>query len=107
MHCGELCNGFCQIGHKGGGYGGRANRMEYQTHHLCECARATARTPDAPVSLLDNSVVQCAEFPITETDSDGNTLQLRTLRDGAVHRVLKNFPSQAELFAVLSGQAHL
>ncbi len=50
--------------------------------------------------LLDNSVVQCAVFPITETDPDGNTYQPRTLRDGSVHRVLKNFPSQAQLFSM-------
>lgn len=37
------------------------------------------------------------DFPITETDADGNTYQQRTLRDGSVHRVLKNFPGEREL----------
>ena len=106
LHRRQFCNGFCQIGYKGGGHGGRANRLEYQTHHMCECTSATARTPGALVIRLDISVVQCAKFPITETESACNTLLLRTLRDGSVHRVLNNLPSQAELFAMLAGQAH-
>jgi len=60
--------------------------------------------PGAQVMLLDNSVVQCAVFPITETDPDGNTYQPRTLRDGSVHWVLKNFPSQAEAFSMVAGR---
>ncbi len=40
--------------------------------------------------------------PIAETDADGNTYQARTLEDGAKHRVLKNFPSQAEPQASLA-----
>jgi len=51
----------------------------------------------ARVVLLDNSEVQCKHLPIAERDLEGNTYQLRELRDGTRHRILKNFPSQTEL----------
>ncbi len=53
--------------------------------------------PGARIVLIDNSPVQCQELPIAESDASGNTYQHRPLRDGSVHRVLKNFPSEAEL----------
>ena len=57
-------------------------------------------TPGARVVLIDNSDVQCKDLPIAETDAHGNTFQHRALRDGSVHRVLKNFPSEDELLAL-------
>lgn len=59
--------------------------------------------PGARVVFIDNSMVQCAEFPIVETDGHGNTYQQRLLRDATTHRVLKNFPSQTELEALAEG----
>jgi demethylmenaquinone methyltransferase/2-methoxy-6-polyprenyl-1,4-benzoquinol methylase len=53
--------------------------------------------PGARVVLLDNSKIQCKDYPVVETDSDGNTYQNRPLRDGSSHRVLKNFPSEGDL----------
>lgn len=53
--------------------------------------------PKSLVVLIDNSPVQCREFPIVETDESGNTYQERPLRDGSRHRVLKNFPTEGEL----------
>ena len=53
--------------------------------------------PGSLVVLIDNNEVQLQDFPIAETDSNGNTFQLRTLRDGTAHRVLKNFPTEEEL----------
>ena len=53
--------------------------------------------PASRVVLIDNSEVQCQELPIVERDADGNGYQHRPLRDGSVHRVLKNFPSEREL----------
>lgn len=53
--------------------------------------------PGARVVLLDNSTVQCLDYPIVETDAHGNTFQSRPLRDGSEHRVLKNFPTESEL----------
>jgi protein-L-isoaspartate O-methyltransferase len=49
------------------------------------------------VILIDNSEVQCLDYPIVERDDCGNTYQSRGLNDGSTHRVLKNFPSEAEL----------
>jgi demethylmenaquinone methyltransferase/2-methoxy-6-polyprenyl-1,4-benzoquinol methylase len=51
----------------------------------------------AKVIFIDNSEVQCREWPIVETDAHGNTFQRRELRDRSVHRVLKNFPKEDEL----------
>ena len=59
----------------------------------------------ARVLWIDNHERQCEDFPIAETDARGNTYQHRPLRDGSVHRVLKNFPTQAELQALVAGVA--
>ena len=58
--------------------------------------------PGARILFIDNNEVQLRDFPIAETDGDGNTYQHRKLRDGSMHRVLKNFPSESELRALLS-----
>lgn len=58
--------------------------------------------PGARVIFIDNSEVQCREWPIVETDAHGNTYQRRRLRDGTDHRVLKNFPVEDELRRLLS-----
>jgi ubiquinone/menaquinone biosynthesis C-methylase UbiE len=60
-------------------------------------------TPGAKVVLIDNRYVDGSSSPIAETDAEGNTYQVRQLTDGSVHRVLKNFPSEAELQASLAG----
>lgn len=59
-------------------------------------------TAGARVVFLDNSDVQCRELPIAERDAVGNTYQWRELRDGTRHRVLKNFPTEAELRALVA-----
>jgi len=61
--------------------------------------------PGAKVIFIDNAPVQCQEWPIVEIDAHGNTYQHRRLRDGTVHRVLKNFPGEAELARLLSPRA--
>lgn len=61
--------------------------------------------PGARVLLLDNTALQCRELPIAETDALGNTYQHRPLPEGSVHRVLKNFPDEAELRALLAPMA--
>jgi len=55
--------------------------------------------PGARVLLIDNNEAQRRDFPDEELDAAGDTYQLRVLRDGSTHRVLKNFPSQDELRA--------
>ena len=56
-----------------------------------------ALAPGATVVLLDNRYVEGNSSPISESDDDGNTFQVRPLQDGTTHRVLKNFPAEAEL----------
>ncbi|MBL8341768.1 MAG: class I SAM-dependent methyltransferase [Rubrivivax sp.] len=57
--------------------------------------------PGARVVFLDNSFVQTSSTPITRSDEAGNTYQLRTLDDGSVHEVLKNFPAPEQAIACL------
>ena len=61
--------------------------------------------PGARIVLLDNSAAQCERLPITFTDSDGNTYQDRQTDDGRVHRLLKNFPDEGELRALVGERA--
>lgn len=61
--------------------------------------------PGARVVLLDNSAAQCARLPIIHTDPEGNTYQDRVTDDGDVHRVLKNFPDEATLRALVADRA--
>ncbi len=64
-----------------------------------------ALAPGAVVVLLDNRLVPGSSLPIAERDAEGNTYQLRQLADGSTHRVLKNFPSEADLRRSLAGMA--
>ncbi len=59
--------------------------------------------PGAIVLLLDNLYVEGSNHPISECDEDGNTYQMRNLDDGSSHRVLKNFPSETKLRALIYG----
>ena len=61
--------------------------------------------PGAPVVILDNSFVQTSSTPLTRRDAEGNTYQNRTLDDGSVHEVLKNFPKPHDAFAMLGPRA--
>jgi len=62
-----------------------------------------ALRPGARVVLLDNRYVEGSSTPVTERDADGNGYQARTLADGSAHRVLKNFPTEDELVALVAG----
>jgi demethylmenaquinone methyltransferase/2-methoxy-6-polyprenyl-1,4-benzoquinol methylase len=55
--------------------------------------------PGARVVMLDNSFVQTSSTPITHSDAQGNTYQMRTLDDGSTHEVLKNFPTPGQAAA--------
>jgi demethylmenaquinone methyltransferase/2-methoxy-6-polyprenyl-1,4-benzoquinol methylase len=61
--------------------------------------------PGARVVMLDNSFVQTSNLPITRRDAEGNTYQDRSLDDGSVHEVLKNFPTREEAFAAIGARA--
>jgi demethylmenaquinone methyltransferase/2-methoxy-6-polyprenyl-1,4-benzoquinol methylase len=55
--------------------------------------------------LFDNRYIDGSSTPVAERDAEGNTYQLRSLADGSQNRVLKNFPTEADLRAVLSPHA--
>ena len=61
--------------------------------------------PGARVVFLDNSFVQTSSTPISRRDEQGNTYQVRTLDDGSVHEVLKNFPTEDDAAALLGPRA--
>ena len=46
--------------------------------------------------MLDNRYVEGSSTPISQTDEEGNTYQIRKLSDGSTHEVLKNFPVRNE-----------
>jgi SAM-dependent methyltransferase len=50
----------------------------------------------ATVIILDNCYVEGSSTLINREDSEGNTYQIRKLKDGSLHEVLKNFPSKEE-----------
>lgn len=62
-----------------------------------------ALKPGAKVVLIDNLFIEGSSSPISETDAEGSTYQARPLSDGTMHKVLKNFPSEAELRTLLDG----
>ena len=57
--------------------------------------------PGARVVVLDNRLVAGSSTPLTRRDAHGNTYQQRRLDDGSTHEVLKNFPDEADLRALL------
>jgi ubiquinone/menaquinone biosynthesis C-methylase UbiE len=63
---------------------------------------ASALNPGATVLLLDNLYVAGSNHPISDEDSEGNTYQSRKLGDGSTHRVLKNFPLESDLNALVA-----
>jgi SAM-dependent methyltransferase len=59
----------------------------------------------ARVVFLDNAYVPASSTPLSRRDAEGNTYQQRTLDDGSVHEVLKNFPTRDEALAQLGSRA--
>lgn len=59
----------------------------------------------ARVLILDNVYVEGSSTPIALVDNDGNAWQERPLSDGTMHRVLKNFPTRADLMKHLAHRA--
>jgi len=74
----------------------RERQVEFLT------ALNAALQPGARVVFLDNLFVEGSSSPICEEDARGNTYQSRSLSDGSTHRVLKNFPSEADLHALVA-----
>jgi len=59
--------------------------------------------PGAKVVLLDNLYVEGSSSPATGQDAGGDSWQTRQLADGSSHRVIKNFPDEAELRQSIAG----
>jgi len=64
-----------------------------------------ALAPGATMVFIDNAYVEGSSTPVSRRDADGNTYQRRTLDDGSVHEVLKNFPTEEELRRTVDGLA--
>lgn len=62
---------------------------------------AARAEPGARLVLADNRYVPGSNHPVTRTGPDGDTFQLRRLRDGREYEVLKNFPGRQQLAADL------
>ena len=62
--------------------------------------------PGSVVVMLDNRFVREQSTSLSRRDAAGNTYQNRTLDDGSVHEVLKNFPTPEEAIARLGPRAH-
>jgi demethylmenaquinone methyltransferase/2-methoxy-6-polyprenyl-1,4-benzoquinol methylase len=59
--------------------------------------------PGAKVVFLDNRYVEGSSSPVISRDAEGDTFQTRRLSDGSTHKVLKNFPSEADLRELVVG----
>ena len=64
-----------------------------------------ALSPGARVVFIDNRYVEGSSTPISRTDGEGNTYQIRRPDDGSTHEVLKNFPTESELRTSIDGVA--
>lgn len=56
----------------------------------------------AVVVMLDNRYVEGSSTPISRTDEEGNTYQVRELSDGSRHEVLKSFPGEDEFMKAIA-----
>jgi len=66
--------------------------------------------PGAVVGILDNTWTHGSSTPISRTDAEGNTYQLRKLASGEQMEVLKNYPTREELIEAMrpvAREAHL
>jgi len=59
--------------------------------------------PGARVVFMDNRYVEGSSTPLSRTDAEGNTYQLRKLSNGDSHEVLKNFPTEPDLRRQIEG----
>jgi SAM-dependent methyltransferase len=59
----------------------------------------------AAVMMIDNRYVKGSSTPISRRDERGNIYQVRRLRDGSKHEVLKNFPGAEGLRTALATHA--
>lgn len=61
--------------------------------------------PGGTLVFIDNNYVSGSNLPVTSEDDSGNTYQTRTLDNGMVHTVLKNFPTEEYIRRLLTDKA--
>ena len=61
--------------------------------------------PGSLLVFMDNQFVPGSNTPISRTDDDGNTYQTRKLENGNEYEILKNFPDEKEIRAILGNSA--
>lgn len=61
--------------------------------------------PGSRMVFLDNCYVEGSSTPIAFHDPDGNSYQHRTLEDGSIHTVVKNFPTETFVRDLLQSRA--
>lgn len=59
--------------------------------------------PGGKVVFIDNNYVEGSSQPISRTDENDNTFQNRILKDGSVHLIRKNFPTESFIREKLKG----
>ncbi|HEY4416323.1 MAG TPA: class I SAM-dependent methyltransferase [Verrucomicrobiae bacterium] len=59
----------------------------------------------ALIVFMDNKFIPGSNTPISRTDDAGNTYQLRKLENGSEDEVLKNFPGEKEVRAIIGAAA--
>lgn len=59
--------------------------------------------PEAKVVLIDNNYVDGSSTPISKTDDEGNTYQLRSVDGGRFFEIVKNFLNEEDLMGVTEG----
>jgi ubiquinone/menaquinone biosynthesis C-methylase UbiE len=62
-------------------------------------------SPDTLMVFMDNKYVSGSNTPISRTDDEGNTYQLRKLENGNEYEVLKNFPDEKEARKIIGDSA--
>ena len=58
-------------------------------------------SPKGELIFIDNKYVVGSNTPISRTDEDGNTYQIRQLQNGEKYEILKNFPSKEKISSLI------
>lgn len=61
--------------------------------------------PGSVVVFIDNLYVEGNSTPISRVDEEGNSFQQRSLENGTIYEVIKNFPKESELKCILKPRA--
>jgi demethylmenaquinone methyltransferase/2-methoxy-6-polyprenyl-1,4-benzoquinol methylase len=62
-------------------------------------------SPGSIIVFMDNRFVPGSNTPISRTDAEGNSYQVRRFENGDEHEILKNFPSEKEVREVITDLA--